>query len=406
MRAPSLVLALSFSVPLVVSAQESPASPDFGGVSKRMQGFIDQGQIAGAVTLEIAGDKAYIQTAGLADLATGRPMREDTIFAIASMTKPIVATALLQLQDAGKLSVDDPVSKHLPDFAGVQVKDGETLRPPKRPVTIRDVMTHTAGLAQPPRRSPSDGDSKPGLSLAEATAYIAKQPLAFEPGSKWQYSSGLTVCGSIIEAVSGREFSAYLDEEVLKPLKMVDTTFHPTAAQRERLATLYKPKDGAPEGKMDLEASAHIFLSQSPETRLPPHPGGGLFSTAEDLARFYRMILNGGELDGARIVSAEAIRQMSSVRSGDVVTGFTPGNGWGLGWCVVREPQGVSAMLSPGSFGHGGAWGTQGWIDPVRKAAFVLLIQRLGLPNSDGSDMRAAFQEEAVKALSSQTGAR
>ena len=130
-----------------------------------------------------------------------------------------------------------------------------------------------------------------------------------------------------------------------------------------------------------------------------PNPSGGLFSTAADMDRFYQMILNGGELDGHRIVSADAVRQMTSVQTGDLATGFTPGNGWGLGWCIVREPQGVTGMLSPGTFGHGGAYGTQGWVDPVKQRIFVLMFQRGDIGNSDGSDIRKEFQQAAVDGL-------
>jgi CubicO group peptidase (beta-lactamase class C family) len=128
-------------------------------------------------------------------------------------------------------------------------------------------------------------------------------------------------------------------------------------------------------------------------------PSGGLYSTAADMARFYQMILNGGELDGARIVSQEAVRQMTTVQTGDLAVGFTPGNGWGLGFCIVREPQGVTKMVSAGTFGHGGAWGTQGWVDPRRETIFVLMIQRKDFGNADASDVRRAFQQIAADAL-------
>ena len=173
---------------------------------------------------------------------------------------------------------------------------------------------------------------------------------------------------------------------------MADTTFHPSAAQQPRLAVLYQP--GA--GGNSLARATHWLVDISPDKS--PNPSGGLFSTAADMARFYQMILNGGELDGRRIVSAAAVREMTKIQTGDLTTGFTDGNGWGLGWCLVRQPQGVTAMLSPGTFGHGGAFGTQGWVDPQRQMIFVLLIQRTGFGNSDAADIRRIFQELAVKA--------
>src|SRR5207237_1135100 len=143
---------------------------------------------------------------------------------------------------------------------------------------------------------------------------------------------------------------------------MKDTSFHPTDEQWNRMATVYKA--GEPKGPLVPVTEG---WSATIGRQLNPQPSGGLFSTATDLARFYQMVLNGGQLDGHRILSPEAVRQMTTVQTGDITTGFTPGNAWGLGWCIIRQPQGVSAMLSPGTFGHGGAFGTQGWIDPQRK---------------------------------------
>lgn len=194
--------------------------------------------------------------------------------------------------------------------------------------------------------------------------------------------------------MSGKAFDAFLEERIFDPLKMRDTTFNPDAAQRERVVQLYDRKDGGP-----LVRIEQPNIPDDASLRRVPNPSGGLISTAADVFRFYQTILNGGEIDGVRIVSQETVALMTSVQTGDLKTGFTPGNGWGLGWCVVRQPQGVSGMLSPGSFGHGGAWGTQVWVDPKREMVFVLMIQRKGLPNSDASDIRKDFQQLAVDTL-------
>jgi CubicO group peptidase (beta-lactamase class C family) len=159
------------------------------------------------------------------------------------------------------------------------------------------------------------------------------------------------------------------------------------------MAVLYKKSD---DGKSLVPGERWAGVG---EPGCVPSPSGGLFSTASDMDRFYSMILAGGELDGKRIVSADAVRQMTTVQTGDLTTGFTPGNGWGLGWCIVREPQDVTGMLSPGTFGHGGAYGTQGWVDPVKQQIFVLLVQRADLGNADGSDLRKEFQQAAVDEL-------
>jgi CubicO group peptidase (beta-lactamase class C family) len=174
---------------------------------------------------------------------------------------------------------------------------------------------------------------------------------------------------------------------------MNDTTFHPTADQKKRTATLYKAGD---DGK-SLVRGTHWLVDVNERT--VPNPSGGLYSTASDLARFYQMILNEGVWEGKRIVSAEAVRQMTSVQTGDIKAGFAHGSAWGLGWGIVREPQDATSMLSPGSFGHGGAFGTQGWIDPKRQMIFVLLVQRLGLKNGDASELRRTFQDAAVHAI-------
>lgn len=350
-------------------------------ISERMQESIKAKQIAGAVTLVAQrGQVVHLRAVGHAAAEDGRAMTADSIFAIASMTKPITATAVMILQDEGKLSVDDPVSKYLPEFQNMSLADGQTAKP----ITIRHMMTHTSGIG---------GSQRTEESLKATVELLAKQPLRFEPGSKWQYSPGLNVCGRIVEVVSGQSYEEFLKCRIFEPLKMVDTSFTPTPDQRKRVALLYKP--GA--DKRSIELASH-WLVDDAEQRAP-NPSGGLFSTASDMAKFYQMILNGGESDGRRIVSEAAVKQMTQLQTGDLKTGFTPGNGWGLGWCVVREPQGVTEMLSPGTYGHGGAFGTQGWVDPHRQMIFVLMIQRTGFGNSDASDIRKDFQEIAVKGV-------
>jgi CubicO group peptidase (beta-lactamase class C family) len=350
-------------------------------IPERMREFVEQKQISGAVTLVARrGRIVHREAVGLADVASEKPMREDTIFAIASMTKPVTATAVMILQDEGKLSVGDPAAKYIPELGDAALPDG----PPKRAITIRDLMTHTSGIG---------GGQRNQGSLERTVELLAEEPLRFEPGSKWQYSPGLTVCGRIVEVVSGKPYDEFLQERIFRPLGMRDTTFYPNAEQQRRLAQLYKP---GPD-KTSIEPASH-WLSQLGPARTP-NPSGGLFSTAADMARFYQMILDGGRWEGRRIVSEAAVRRMTRLQTGDLRTGFTDGNGWGLGWCVVCKPQGVTAMLSPGTFGHGGAFGTQGWVDPKRRMIFVLMIQRTGFGNSDASDLRRVFQQLAVEAV-------
>jgi CubicO group peptidase (beta-lactamase class C family) len=352
-----------------------------GRIPERMRGFVAEKQVAGVVTLVARrGRTVHLEAVGQANVEQDRPMRTDALFAIASMTKPIVAVAVMILQDEGKLSVDDPVSKYIPRFKAAALKDG----PAEREITIRDLLTHTSGFG---------GEQRTEETLEATTAEIAGRPLQFQPGTQWAYSPGLNVCGRIIELVSGQAFDAFLAERVFRPLNMVDTTFQPTAELRDRLAQLYEP---GPDGE-SLASGTHWIITDP--GRRAPNPSGGLFSTASDVARFGQMILNGGKLDGRRIVSKAAIEQMCRVQTGDLTTGFSPGCGWGLGWCVVRQPQEVTRMLSPGTFGHGGAFGTQYWIDPEREMIFVLMIQRRGFGSGDRSEIRDVFQELAVRAV-------
>jgi CubicO group peptidase (beta-lactamase class C family) len=347
-------------------------------VAARMQGFVDRKEVSGAVTLVAhKGRVLRLDTVGEADLKTHRPMAKNTMFAIASMTKPITATAIMILQDEGKLSVGDPVSKYLPEFKSATLAG----RPPRREITLRDLMTHTSGVI---------GKQETEGTLRQTAEMLARRPLGFEPGTKWEYSPGLSICGRVIEVVSGQPYDAFLRDRIFRPLNMIDTTFHPTAEQRARAARLY----AIDKQSQSLVPGKHWLFDVNDQTT--PNPSGGLYSTASDLGRFYQMVLNRGELEGRRLLSAEAVRQMTTVQSGDLKTGFTPGCGWGLGWCIVREPQGATKDLSPGSFGHGGAFGTQGWIDPQRQMIVVLLIQRIGLPNGDASDIRRSLQEAAV----------
>ena len=192
-------------------------------------------------------------------------------------------------------------------------------------------------------------------------------------------------------------FDKFLERRLFGPLGMKDTTFYLTEEQLPRLATSYRRTE-----KGELEATdIRILDGKSPTSRDRfPAANGGLFSTAPDYARFCQMILNGGELDGKRYLKPESVKLMTTIQTGDLKTGFTDGNGWGLGWCVVREPQGVTAMLSPGTFGHGGAYGTQAWIDPGKKRIYILMVQRANFPNSDATEVRRAFQEAANSALS------
>jgi CubicO group peptidase (beta-lactamase class C family) len=361
-----------------------------------MQAFVDDGTISGAVTLVAHHGKVVgLEAVGLADIARHRPMRPDDRFWIASMTKPITATAVLILQDEGKLNVEDSVEKYLPEFRqqwmiAEKSNDREVLVPAPRPIKIRDLLTHTSGLGDVPA-------PRFDSSLAELVMAYAQQPLRFPPGSKWEYSNaGINTLGRIVEVVSAQHYADFIQRRIMGPLRMKDTTFWPTPAQVKRLALACQP---AKNGK-GLEAVGIYFIKGGlGDRRRTAYPAGGLFSTARDLERFYQMALNGGSLDGRRVLSRESLALMTRTQTDEIKTGFTNGMSWGLGFQVVKQPQGVTGMLSPGTFGHGGAYATQSWADPKRDLILILMIQRTGFPNGDDSPVRRAFQESAVAAI-------
>jgi CubicO group peptidase (beta-lactamase class C family) len=368
-------------------------------VRARMQEFVDKQEITGAVT--VVGRKSGIlslEAVGSLNLEKGQPMPKDALFRIASMTKPITAIGIMMLAQEGRLSIDDAVEKHLPEFRGQMLvaergKDTLTLKKPSRPITLRDLLTHTSGLPGGPPVGLSDLYTKRNHTLAEGVMAFSQRPLDFEPGSKWAYcNAGIDTLGRVIEVVSGQSYEEFLAQRIFQPLGMKDTTFYPTPAQLERAAVIYDKKDGK------LVADPNRLIGPPKDARYPI-PAGGLYSTGADLAKLYQLMLNRGKRGMIRFLSEDAVTAMTQVQTGDLTTGFTPGNGWGLGWCVVRKPQGVTEMLSPGSYGHGGAFGTQAWLDPEKDLFLVLLIQRTGLPNSDASEMRKEFQAAAVTAV-------
>ena len=364
------------------------AEPELAAVSQAIRKQIGKNEIAGAVAWVATPDRVvHFAAVGQADLASKTPLLADALFWIASMSKPVTACAILMLQDEGKLSVDDPVSKYLPELANLKTADGAAGAP-----TLKHLLTHTSGLSEP-----SEQEALAARTLAELMPHIASKPLVFLPGTRWQYSqSGINSLGRIVEIVSGKPLPVFLEERLFVPLGMKDTTFYPTAAQRARLAKAYRRETG----KLEAAEIKPIYDCARGDARYPA-ANGGLYSTAADYGRFCRMLLNNGALDGKRILSPAAVAAMSAVQSGDLKTGFTAGMGWGLGCGVVRQPQGVTAMLSPGTFGHGGAYGTQAWVDPVKKVAYVLMVQRANFPNGDDSELRRDFQDAAAKALAS-----
>lgn len=393
-----LTVVLALSATLTVFAQERKL-PDIEaklpGIGTAMQEMIAKNEIAGAITVVVTKNKVlHFETSGLADVATKRPMTPDRLFWIASMTKPVTGVAILMLQDEGKLNVADPVAKYLPEFASLKTPSGKPAN-----LTLTQILTHTSGLGE--AAGPAAQQAK---TLADLVPIWLAAPMQYEPGEKWKYTqSGINAGARIVEVVSGMTFDVFVQKRIFDPLGMKDTTFYPTDEQRARLATAYaKNKDT---GALESVPPRPEF---GPRDR-PPQGNGGLYSTAPDYARFCQMLLNGGTLDGRRYLSDRAMKFLTTPQTADLPTGFfqsdTYGNrganyGWGITTSILRTPHdGVAAMLSPGTYGHGGAWGTQAWVDPVKGVAYILMVQRSNFPNSDASDVRGAFQRAAANAL-------
>jgi len=364
----------------------------FAAVTARMQEFVDKGEAAGVVTLIATRDRiVHLGAVGKTDLAKDRKMQTDDIFWIASMSKPVTNVCIAILADDGKLSLDDPLAKHLPEFAGVMVgQNGETVKP-SRPVTLRDVMTHTSGLGEMNNREPH-------WTLAETGRKLAQQPLRFQPGSRWAYSTaGMDVLGRVVEVAGGMPFDEFLQKRVLDPLGMKDTSFWIAPAKESRWAHPYRWN--AQTSKLEETRITYLYNTAVTDRERPPLGGAGLFSTAADMARFYRMMLNQGALDGQRILKPETVAEMTRKQTGELTA--RPGMPWGLGFCVVEDPSkmAANAPLSPNSFGHGGAFSTQSWADPVKNLIWIVMFERDGKGNPDNSDVRIAFQEAAAKGL-------
>lgn len=367
-------------LPRVAPAEGGFDPAALAAIRRRMEEFTKGGQISGAVTLLARrGKVAWLDASGLASREHSRPMRSDTLFWIASMTKSLTATAVMLLVEERRVSLDEPVERFLPSFGSVRLRSGA----PQHRVTLRHLLSHTAGLAQPDRK-PTDGS----IPLVTYASDLAKAPLEFEPGTRYEYGFGPTVAGAVVEVASGMPFDRFLQERVLNPLGMADTTWHPNPEQRGRLAACYRP--GARAG--ELTPTFIPFVTPDPAIRRVPEPSGGLFSTAEDMASFYQMVLDGG-----RIRSGRSLLSQASVR--EMTTPFDlPGSTvrYGLCWqqlAAVRP--GAPAKLA--GYGHGGAFGTHGMVDPERQVVAVLMIQRTLFP--EGSQVVNAFHELAAKAV-------
>jgi len=400
----SLVLfcaALLQAAPPIVEASKAGMDPErLARISARMKEYVDRGELAGVVTLVSRhGVTAALDAHGWADVSGKKPMKADSIFQIMSMTKPVCGTAIMMLVDEGKLALTDAVEKHLPEFRGqmmVASRDGDTvtLKKPSRPMTVRDLMTHTSGLPGAPPPGLRELYQRMDLTLADAVRIYSQMPLNFEPGTVWQYSNtGIATLGRLVEVASGMPFEKFLETRLFQPLGMKDSFIFPPADKLDRIVIVHQAKDG----KL-VDAPATILGGDSRLHRKGAKysaPEFGLHSTAQDLAAFYNMMRAGGMHQGKRLLSAASVKVATTMHTGDIKAGHLPGTGFGLTWEVTRVPMGMLNLMSIGSFGHGGAFGTHGWIDPEKDLVGVFLIQHTGL----SSNAKQVFMGMAAAAI-------
>ena len=381
-------------------------------IDASLRSAVERNDVPGVVALVTDRERVLYQGAfGVADVSTGRPLTSDALFRIASMTKPITSVALMQLLEQGRIGLDDPAEKYLPELKALKVIesfDAATgdyrLRPPSRPATIRHFLTHTSGLAYPFTSAiwrdlrPRAGDSFPYGG-----------PLLFDPGERWYYSTSTDVVGRLVEVVSGEMLEDYFRERVFAPLRMDDTSYSVPDAKGQRLVAQQQ------RAGVHLDGAIELQNPQAGLTIASPIGGGGLASTAEDYGRFVRMFLNGGALDGARVLKAETVALMGQnhigavsvpamesalPRSADFTFIADGRDKWGLGFLITVDQ--VPGKRSPGSLSWGGINNTYFWIDPARGIAGVIMMQYLPFADAKALAVYDAFERGAYRLVGAQ----
>jgi CubicO group peptidase (beta-lactamase class C family) len=390
---------------------------DVGLSAERLKriGELMQRQIAtktfpGAVTLVARNGRiAHFETHGLMDLETQKPMQKDAIFRIMSMTKPVVGVAILMLVEEGRVRLNDPASKFIPELRGLSAvvlnTDGRVSPAPSgsvaaplpgrtvpadREVTVRDLLTHTSGLMSGGASASSTNDVMPkaGETVAQVMPRLKKVPLDFQPGTRWAYSPqfGFDVLLRVVEAASGMSFDRFARQRIFEPLGMKDTFFY-LADGNSRIATLYEQANGALRKAANPAFMNGTYLSG----------GGGLFSTAEDYLQFALMLLNRGELNGKRLLSIRTVDLMATSFAPDTLPGRLAGEGFGLSVRVVDNPAARNTYLSKGSFGWSGAFNTHFFIDPEARVVGLFMTQIVGL--STRGEIRDDFETAVMQSI-------
>jgi CubicO group peptidase (beta-lactamase class C family) len=327
-------------------------------ISTRMKSLVDAGAIAGAVTLVARNGKVFhLEATGFQDLESRKPMRTNTIFDVRSVTKTVTAVAVMTLIEEGKLGLNDPVEKYLAGF---------------KKITIHHLLTHTSGLPFSRPAEIEDITIKRDRTLAEVVALLAKQEPEFTPGTQFRYaSSGFAILGRIIEVVSGKPYEQFVKERVFDPLGMRDSFFFIPDDRRARVASVYRKQDGKLEKWREIDEYTRPAKYSAPEF--------GMYSTAEDLAAFCQMMLNGGTFRGRRVLSRMSVAAMTANHTMNIKSAVTQRPAYnGLGWGLSGDPIDDFPLTSPGSYGHNGAFGSLIWIDPKEGLVRIFLEQLFG----------------------------
>jgi CubicO group peptidase (beta-lactamase class C family) len=364
------------------------SSQRLGRINTVMQRYFDEKKLAGIVSLVARrGKLVHFEKCGMAEIETNQAMQLDTLFRIYSMTKPITSTAVLMLFEEGRFRLQDPVSDYIPDFKDLKVLDntagsGVTFVNTQRPITIRDLLTHTAGLSYGfdanvyidqlyQKKVWAKLDKTPDMTLEEVIKLVASLPLAHQPGTAFRYSMATDVLGYLVQVVSGQPFDEFLKKNIFEPMGMPDTFFNVPPEKVERFSATYGPDKQTGLKVSDPAAKSHYLKP----TR-NPSGGGGLVSSTADYFRFSQMLLNRGELDGVRLLGRKTVEMMAQDHLPPGVDCFgNPHEGFGLGVSVIRNVAKSQMLGSVGNFGWGGAANTNFWIDPHEELIGILMLQ-------------------------------
>lgn len=382
-------------------------------VRTAMKRYVDNGLVPGVVTLVARhGRVIHLDAIGYRDAETKAPMTTDTIFRIASMTKPIASVALMMLYEEGHFLLNDPIAKFLPEFKDMKVAQmapaderiGAPIKlvPAARPITFKHVLTHTAGFPNAYRGITQADYNKnyprktPNETIGDAVKRLAQMPLNFHPGDAWEYGPATDVVGRLVEVISGMTLDEFLKKRIFEPLKMTDTHFYLPTSKLNRFVANYQPdsQNGnkiklveAPNGESRYVKEPHVYFSGA----------GGLVSTVADYVRFHQMMLNGGELEGVRILGRKTVELMTVNHIGDLPVWLSgPGYGFGLGYSVVKDIGQTALSGSVGNYGWGGAFCTYFWVDPVEDMIGIVMTQ---VRPYDHLNIRQEFQALAYQAI-------